>query len=115
MQTAMIVVPCHNESQRLQPAVFRQFVTAHNNIQFLFVNDGSRDNTLAILEGLAASDPLHFQVLDLQPNRGKAEAVRQGILQAAQKVARLCWLLGCRFSDTAGCDSAIHVGAKSTQ
>ena len=79
----MIVVPCHNESRRLQPALFRQFVAAHNNIQILFVNDGSRDNTLAILEGLAGSDPFHFQVLDLQPNRGKAEAVRQGILQAA--------------------------------
>src|SRR5689334_7890709 len=81
----MIVVPCHNESRRLQPAVFRQFVAAHSNIQFLFVNDGSRDNTLAILQAFAASDPSHFQVLDLQPNRGKAEAVRQGILQAARK------------------------------
>src|SRR5215471_18516715 len=80
----MIVVPCHNESRRLQPTVFRQFVSAHNNIKFLFVNDGSRDNTLAILQDLAGSDPFHFLVLDLQPNRGKAEAVRQGILQAAQ-------------------------------
>lgn len=84
MQTAMIVVPCHDESRRLQPTVFRQFVAAQNNVRFLFVNDGSRDNTLAILQGLAGSDPFHFHVLDLQPNRGKAEAVRQGILQAAQ-------------------------------
>jgi dolichyl-phosphate beta-glucosyltransferase len=77
-----IVVPCYNESERLAVAKFHEFASAHPEVRFLFVNDGSRDETLRILQGLHAHDPVHFQVLDLPQNQGKAEAVRRGMLQA---------------------------------
>jgi dolichyl-phosphate beta-glucosyltransferase len=59
-------------------------VAAHPEVQFLFVNDGSQDDTLRIVMGLHAADPARFQVLDLQQNHGKAEAVRRGMLHAFQ-------------------------------
>jgi glycosyltransferase involved in cell wall biosynthesis len=77
-----IVVPCYNESQRLAVGTFQAFVTQHPEVRFLFVNDGSRDDTLAILSALHAHSPAHFEVLDLPKNQGKAEAVRRGMLQA---------------------------------
>jgi dolichyl-phosphate beta-glucosyltransferase len=75
-----IVVPCYNEEHRLPADVFRAFPGA----RFLFVNDGSRDGTLKVLESLRASDPSRFAILDLEKNSGKAEAVRRGILHAME-------------------------------
>ena len=52
----------------------------HRNIHLLFVNDGSTDKTLALLRDFCAHFPERAAYLDLQPNRGKAEAVRNGML-----------------------------------
>jgi dolichyl-phosphate beta-glucosyltransferase len=80
--SARIVIPCYNEKDRLDVTSFRDFKSSAHQVTFLFVNDGSTDGTHELLESLRASDPIRFSVLDLQPNRGKAEAVRQGILTA---------------------------------
>jgi dolichyl-phosphate beta-glucosyltransferase len=81
--SARIIIPCYNEEDRFDPASFTNFASPSHSITFLFVNDGSTDRTLPFLESLKVSDPTRFSVLNLQPNRGKAEAVRQGILAAA--------------------------------
>jgi dolichyl-phosphate beta-glucosyltransferase len=81
-QQTTIVVPCYNEAERLAVATFRAFIVQHPEVRFLFVNDGSRDQTLEVLKGLCTADPVHFMLLDLPQNRGKAEAVRQGMLEA---------------------------------
>ena len=78
----VVVVPCYNEAARLQPERFSEFLAAGHPIHFLFVNDGSRDRTLLILESLRATHPDRIHVLDQQPNQGKAEAVRMGMLHA---------------------------------
>ena len=52
MQTT-IVIPCYNEAKRLDCKTFADFATQNPNIQFLFVNDGSADNTLAVLQNLS--------------------------------------------------------------
>jgi dolichyl-phosphate beta-glucosyltransferase len=47
---------------------------------YCFVNDGSTDDTLAILNEISIQYPDRVMVYDQQPNKGKAEAVRNGIL-----------------------------------
>jgi dolichyl-phosphate beta-glucosyltransferase len=76
-----IVVPCFNEAARLSIAQFRDFVVQQPAVRFLFVNDGSTDDTGALLQRLTDSDPEHFAQLALPANCGKAEAVRQGMVQ----------------------------------
>jgi dolichyl-phosphate beta-glucosyltransferase len=78
---AVIVVPCFNEEQRLDLEAFRRFRLDDHQIGFLFVNDGSSDGTLRLLQSLRDEDPSRFFVLDLETNSGKAEAVRRGILE----------------------------------
>ena len=86
MPAVLIVVPCYNEAHRLPIARFQEFL-GQSSIHFVFVDDGSRDETFQILENLRASHPQSVNVLQLKTNRGKAEAVRQGIQFAfAQKV-----------------------------
>lgn len=79
-----VVVPCYNEASRLRTDAFIAFLQSRQSdgTQLLFVNDGSRDATLSVLQALRSRFPDRIRVLDKQPNGGKAEAVRHGMLHA---------------------------------
>ena len=80
----LIVVPCYNEAQRLPVERFREFMRS-STIGFVFVDDGSRDQTLKVLEELRVSREDRVHVLQLKVNQGKAEAVRRGINFALER------------------------------
>ena len=44
----------------------------------MFVDDGSKDNTLEVLKKLEAAEPQKISVINLKKNGGKAAAVRRG-------------------------------------
>lgn len=77
-----IVVPCYNEAERLDTDAFIDFLHECNDINFVFVNDGSADATLDVLQTIQIEYPDRVEVLSLSKNSGKAEAVRQGLLHA---------------------------------
>ncbi len=81
----VLVVPCFNEEHRLDEGAFQSSRATRPDVEFLFVNDGSGDGTLPLLERLRASDPAGIHLLDLPRNQGKAEAVRQGMLAAIER------------------------------
>lgn len=81
----ILVIPCYNEEHRLPVDELRTFALEGIGVQFLLVNDGSRDRTLALLESLQAQDPARFSVLNLEKNSGKAEAVRRGMIEAMSR------------------------------
>jgi glycosyltransferase involved in cell wall biosynthesis len=78
----VLVVPCHNEASRLQTSAFLDFVARHPSVRLLFVDDGSGDGTVAVLERLGQEAPASIRAMRLQTNQGKAEAVRLGLLDA---------------------------------
>ena len=80
-----IVVPCYNEAARLQSQAFLDFLRQVEGISLLFVNDGSRDHTMAMLQSMRDACVDRIEILDLKQNRGKAEAVRLGMLAAMQR------------------------------
>ena len=82
----MIVVPCYNEALRLPSAQFRHFFTT-SSIRFIFVDDGSTDTTVEVLEKLHESDHDRIVVLRCETNQGKAEAVRRGMQHALESAA----------------------------
>jgi dolichyl-phosphate beta-glucosyltransferase len=82
VRTARIVVPCYNESARLDVDAVARFVVAFPHIDFLFVDDGSTDDTRRVLEQLAARFPRQIGLRSLPANAGKAEAVRRGVLDS---------------------------------
>ena len=79
-----IVVPCYNEAHRLPAERFVEFLHREHEIGFLFVNDGSTDNTLEILETLQRVCGPSVEVLHKPVNAGKSEAVRDGMLRAIE-------------------------------
>lgn len=84
-----LVVPCHNEAARLDPEAFLCFVATHPRVQLVLVDDGSADETGAILERMRAAAPASVTTLRHSPRRGKAEAVRAGILAGLAQHAAL--------------------------
>ncbi|RLS52664.1 MAG: glycosyltransferase [Planctomycetota bacterium] len=90
MRPVAIVVPCYNEEQRLNRFAFHRFLSDELRVRFVFVNDGSRDGTLARLQELqSACQPGHIDIVDLPKNGGKAEAVRHGMRHALASGADL--------------------------
>ena len=84
MSSVCIIIPCYNESTRLPVEVFLAYVRQAKTVTFCFVDDGSTDNTRAILEGMQGQYPDQIKVLILPKNEGKAGAVRAGMLYCAK-------------------------------
>jgi dolichyl-phosphate beta-glucosyltransferase len=79
-----IVVPCYNEEKRFPYAAFLAFAKKNPTVLLCFVDDGSKDKTLAVLRGLQMECPQNICVRPLPKNGGKAEAVRQGMIYMYQ-------------------------------
>jgi len=71
-----IVVPCYNEAKRIDQAAMIKH--AKHGSMLLLVDDGSSDDTAQIIRDLSQNTQIECLVLD--QNKGKAEAVRQGML-----------------------------------
>ena len=80
MPSFAIIVPCYNEAKRLQQKAFVEFSKMHEDVHIYFVNDGSIDETQNILTGLQKQS-VYFFTITLQQNKGKGEAIREGMLQ----------------------------------
>ena len=79
-----IVVPVYNEEGNVGPlhAEITHVVSSLGlSWETIFVNDGSRDGTLARLEEIRRSDP-HFRIVDLDGNFGEAGALSAGFAHA---------------------------------
>lgn len=74
-----VIVPCYNEEQRLDTDYWN-ILTKSLDFQWIFVNDGSTDNTKSILEEIKNKTALNLEV-----NSGKAEAIRYGINYAINR------------------------------
>lgn len=79
-----IIVPCFNEASRLDVQKFLQCTETYEWLHFLFVDDGSTDDTGRILDLLCRSHPKRLAWIRLEKNAGKAEAVRNGFLKALE-------------------------------
>lgn len=73
----MVAIPAYNEGDSLAPLIRkldRLKETAQTNLQVVFVNDGSRDNTGAVLAQAAAARP-YITVLTHPQNQGLGAAI----------------------------------------
>jgi len=77
-----LVVPCYNEAARLDAAAFLHFVSTHPRVRLVMVDDGSVDGTWELLERMRTAAPATVTAIRHRENRGKAEAVRTGMVAA---------------------------------
>jgi glycosyltransferase involved in cell wall biosynthesis len=83
-----VVVPFYNEEDNVEP-LHRELDAAvgevAGGVEFLYVDDGSRDGTRERLLGLAKRDP-RIRVLRLEPNSGQSAAFETGFQAARGEV-----------------------------
>ena len=81
MKKISILIPCYNEEQSL-PLLYPELVKLMDanpdyEWELMFVNDGSKDNTLAVLQQLRQQDS-RVNYVDLSRNFGKEAAMLAG-------------------------------------
>lgn len=80
-----IVIPCFNEQKRLPQEDYKNFLTNNKEIEIIFVNDGSSDNTINILNLIKLDFMDQVSIIDLKKNLGKANAVFTGFSYVLKK------------------------------
>lgn len=80
-----LIIPCYNEEAAL-PFIYKELAAVSEQLQdyqieYLFINDGSTDRTLAVLKELAASDE-RVRYYSFSRNFGKEAAMYAGFCNA---------------------------------
>lgn len=79
-----VVIPCHNEEEVIDATHARLvevLPAAAMDFEVIYIDDGSRDGTLARLEAIAARDP-RVTVIELTRNFGQQAAMSAGLAAA---------------------------------
>lgn len=78
------MIPLYNEAESLpELASWIERVMSENNFSYeiLFINDGSRDNSMEVIRGLQASNP-YIHCVSFSRNYGKSPALDTGFARA---------------------------------
>jgi glycosyltransferase involved in cell wall biosynthesis len=109
-----IVIPAYNESARIEAALVSVLgcVEARQwDAEILVVDDGSTDNTSAIIQRWMATHP-HLHLIQNPGNRGKGYSVRNGLLQSAGEIVMFTDAdLSAPIEEAERLIEAIHNGA----
>jgi glycosyltransferase involved in cell wall biosynthesis len=77
-----IIIPVYNEAENL-PLLYKAIHETMDTLdipwQGVFVDDGSKDGSLRVLEDLGLSDPDHSRIVVLRCNFGQTAAIAAGI------------------------------------
>lgn len=85
MSLLSIVVPCYNEQETVRlyyDAVSKVLSTMDIDHEIIFINDGSKDNTLAELTALYEAHRGEIRIIDFSRNFGKEAAFLAGLRAA---------------------------------
>lgn len=80
-----LIIPCYNEADNAEETISAAAAADYPDFEVIAVNDGSRDNTAAVLDELATRIP-RLRVVHLAVNQGKATALNTGALMARHEL-----------------------------
>ncbi|EEI72604.1 MAG: glycosyltransferase family 2 protein [Lentilactobacillus hilgardii] len=91
-----VLIPAHNEADTLENVVVSVADMTYSKIELILINDGSQDATLSVMRRLVQKYKQQFpiKIVDVQPNKGKANALNQGA-QIAHGKFLLCLDADC--------------------
>ena len=78
---ATVLVPCHNEGPNVRETLEAILEQRYPDLEVIAVDDGSTDDTGAVLDAMAAEHP-RLRVIHLATNQGKAVALKVGAVAA---------------------------------
>ena len=75
------LLACYNENETVQDTLSSVLSLEYPEKEIIIINDGSSDNTAEIIYDFKKNHD--FKFVDLEVNRGKANALNEGIKQAS--------------------------------
>lgn len=81
-----VIIPCYNEEKNVSLIINefdKTFKEVNIKIEYIFVNDGSKDNTLAEIRKIIDSSNKTIKCLDFSRNFGKESAIYAGLVKSA--------------------------------
>jgi len=78
----VIIIPCYNEADRLDSNKFIDYLSKNTHLHFIFIDDGSTDNTNLIIKQIILKFNSLASLLINETNKGKAESVRLGVIES---------------------------------
>lgn len=81
MPKVSVVIPCYNQEKYIAEAIESVLAQTFDDIEVIVVNDGSSDNSLAIIQEYASKYPDKIRYID-QKNQGVIVARNNAIAQA---------------------------------
>ena len=88
-----IIVPVYNEQDNIKlvyNAVCKALLPLKKSWELFLVDDGSQDNSLEVMKGIAQKDPEHVRVIVLRRNFGQTAAIAAGIEHSNGDIVVLC-------------------------
>jgi glycosyltransferase involved in cell wall biosynthesis len=81
-----IIVPVYNEEERINLFLneLYNFTRDKEQLEIIFINDGSKDKSLEILENFRQKEP-KSRIISYKNNKGKCYAVKQGVIYSRGK------------------------------
>ncbi|HNC07453.1 MAG TPA: glycosyltransferase, partial [Anaerolineales bacterium] len=77
-----LVIPVYNEQENLPllfDAIYKVMPPLGKTWEVILVDDGSRDNSLHVLQEFAAKDTEHVRVISFRRNFGQTAAIAAGL------------------------------------
>ena len=84
MQKVAIIIPCYNEEKRLDYNNIEPLLL-NSSIDVYFANDGSKDNTVEIINSIIANHQQRLHLINFTENSGKANTIFKAINQIHQQ------------------------------
>lgn len=80
MEQIDIIIPCYNEELNIS-VVYKKLKDTLTDVNWkvIFINDGSKDNTLAVLRDLGTKFPNNVKYISFSKNFGHQNALKAGI------------------------------------
>lgn len=78
MKKTAVIIPCYNEEKRLPVSHIKQLLE-DSDVDIYFANDGSKDNTVSIIQSIVNTKPEECFLLDYKKNQGKANVIFKAV------------------------------------
>jgi len=96
-----IIITLYNQESQINKAQIAQFLDTQKNIHLCFVNNGSTDNTLEILEQILEQFPNNTSVVNIKKEKGLQAALKLGFrfLSNLKNFNQLCYFPKINFNE----------------
>ena len=85
MKKVSLIAPCYNEENNVSmffDSVVKSFESSDFTSEVIFIDDGSKDNTLNELKKLSANDFFEIKIISFSRNFGKESGIYAGLLES---------------------------------